>query len=623
MGSIFSTLNVGYSGLSAAQIGIDTVGHNIANAETEGYSRQRTVTSAAVSANSSFGTVGNGTQVEEIARVFDQFVFNRYTSTAQNKEYSDTMKKNLMELSTYFPDIDNVGIKNDLQGYFNSWQSFANNPSNTALKVDLAQKTQTLTEHIGQTSDQITALQNSLNDQVGVNIDEVNRIGEEIATINKSINEAEAGGGNNANDLRDQRSQLELSLTKLIGSKVTTGQITSNNRVDSNISMQTGSYSIQAGGFNLVDGVSFHPIGMDSTTNPNGYNDLYYERQDGVKIPFANNITGGKVGALLELRGTNIGSDGTFENGFLQETINNMDTLAKGIIESANSIYAQSATNKMDSNSLSFVDTQPLLGSGENFKAGTFDVVTYDIDGKETARRSITINEGTVMDNADPTNLLSDGITPNSIIGQLKALKDDNADNNALNDISSILNPKFTTPPNIFSIDLSASSAAQGITFAIEDKGTNFAGVTGVNRFLDGSNSSTIGLSNELKNDPTKIRGFKSPAKGDSQMALAMVDLQFKSLDFNNTLTKNSDTVYGYFDSLVTRVGTKTNGVISTNDAITAQFNAIKQEQDSVSKVSIDEEMANLIRYQTSYGAAAKVISTIDQMMTTLLGIKQ
>jgi flagellar hook-associated protein 1 FlgK len=172
------------------------------------------------------------------------------------------------------------------------------------------------------------------------------------------------------------------------------------------------------------------------------------------------------------------------------------------------------------------------------------------------------------------------------------------------------------------SIGVSNTFASQGVTFAIEDNGTNFAGVTGVNRFLDGSNANDIALNTTLKNDKTQIKGYKSPSFGDGQVALDMVSLQFQSIDFKNGFNTNSDTAYGYFDSLATKVGTKTNSVISNNDAITAQFNAIQQEQDSVSKVNIDEEMANLIRYQTSYGAAAKVITTIDQMMTTLLGIK-
>lgn len=621
MASIFNALNIGYSGLNAAQIGIDTTSHNISNAETAGYTRQRVVTAEALPVSIDPGQRGNGTQITEIVRVFDSFVYNRYKITSQNKSYSDEMKKNLEELSTYFPDIQNNGIKNDLQTYFDTWQSLADNPSNSSLKVSLAQQTQTLTQNINQTRAKITDLQSSLNDQIAVNIEEVNRIAEQIAALNKSINSAESNGVNNANDLRDQRGKLELTLSNLIGAKATEGQITSNNVVDSSISEGNGSYTIQVGGFNLVDGSSFHPIGIDKTGNKNGYNDLYYQRQDGVKIPFAEKITAGKVGALLELRGSKIGSDGEFEDGFLQETVTNMDNFAKGLIEATNSVYAQSATSKMRSNALSFSDTQSLLSTGENFKAGTFDVVAYDINGKEVARRSITINEKTVMDNASATNLLSDG-TSNSIIAQLKAQKDDNSDNNALNDINSILNPVYTTPANTLSIDLSSSFDSQGYTFAIEDNGTNFAGVTGLNRFLDGNNGKNISLKSDFISDSSQINAFKLPSSGDNQTALDMVNLQFASVSFSNGLTTTSDTVYSYYDSMVTKVGTKANSVISANESITAQYNAIKQEQDSISGVSIDEEMANLIRYQTSYGAAAKIITTIDQMMTTLLGIK-
>lgn len=613
MASIFNALHIGYSALNAAQIGIDTTGHNISNAETEGYSRQRVVTSAAYPISIDPGQRGNGTQITEITRVFDKFVFNRYTTSAQNKEYSDTLKKNLEELSTYFPEIDDIGIKNDMQNYFDMWQSLANNPGNSSLKVALAQQAQTLSQRIGETRAQVAGLQGSLNGQIKVNIDEVNRIAEQIAGLNKSINEEEAGGLNNANDLRDQRSKLEMTLSKLIGSKVLVGQIESRNDINSNIAIEDGSYTIQVGGFNIVDGHSFHPIGVDALGNQNGYNDLYYERQDGVKIPFASNITGGKVGAMLELRGSIIGDNGEFEDGFLQETMNNLDTLARGMIETTNNLYAQSATSSMRTNALSFGSTDALMNTNENFQTGTFDVVVYDIDGKEVARRSITINDTTVMEDSP--------LSANSIIGQMRALSDDNNDNNALNDIDDMLTPGFAS--NVFQINLNSSFASQGYTFAIEDQGTNFAGATGVNRFFDGYDAKTMDLNTNLKNDPTLIKGYKSPANGDNQTALDMVELQFASVSFKNGTNTSSDTLYGYFDTLVTKVGTKTNSAILSNESITAQYNAVKQEYDSVSKVSIDEELANLIRYQTSYGAAAKIITTIDQMMTTLLGIKQ
>lgn len=612
MGSIFNALHIGYSGLNAAQIGIDTTGHNIANAETEGYTRQRVVTAAATPINIDPGQRGNGTQITEIARIFDQFVFERYTTASQTKDYSDAMKKNLEELSSYFPEIDKVGIKNDLQNYFNSWQSLANNPSNSSLKVDLAQQAQNLSQHMNETRMQITGLQSSLNDQLAVNINEVNRIAEQIAGLNKSINVAESGGLNNANDLRDQRNGLELTMSKLVGSKVAIGQIQSNTGVNSSIAEGSGSYTILIGGINIVDGSNFHPIGIESAGNKNGYNDLYYERQDGVKIPFAQNISGGKVGALLELRGSKIGINGEFEDGFLQETINNMDTFAKGLIESTNNLYAQSSTSGMHSNSLVFSEGEALLGSGENFQAGTFDVVAYDIDGNEVARRKISI---------DASTIIGDTLTANSIIGKMSVSNDDNSDNNALNDINNILTTSFSSS-YVLDITINQSFADQGYTFAIEDKGTNFAGATGLSRFFDGNSAKTIALNSDLQNDSSQIRAFKSPAKGDNQTSLDMVELQFSAVSFNNGTVTSNETLYSYFDSLVSKVGTRTNSAILNNNSITAQFNAVKQEYDSVGKVNIDEEMANLIRYQTSYGAAAKVITTIDQMMTTLLGIK-
>lgn len=623
MASIFNALHIGYSGLNAAQIGIDTTGHNIANAETEGYTRQRVVTSEAQPVGISPGLRGNGTQISEIVRVFDSFVYGRYTAAAQNKEYSDTMKRNLEELSSYFPDIDNVGIKEDLKKYFDSWQLLASNPSNTAVKVNLAQQAITLSQHITQTRSQIATLQGSLDDQIKVNIEEVNRLGEQIAGLNKAISLAESDGISNANDLRDQRGVLEMSLVKLVGASVFSDRIDSNTPVDSNIAIENGNYTIQVGGFNIVDGGSFHPIGIDDSKNSGQFNDIYYERQDGVKFSFADRITGGKVGALIEMRGSLINQDGTFDDGFLQQTIDSMDVFVKGLIESTNNQYAQSATQSMESNSLSFGASEALLSTDENLKAGTFDVIVYDIDGNLVGRRSISINPSTVMDNASATNLLSDG-TSNSIREQLLASKDDNGDNNALNDLDDMLNASFLTPSNIFSIGLKGQYASAGYTFSIEDKGTNFAGVTGVNRFFEGSDGRNIGLSTPLKDNPSQINAHKSPVSGDNQTALDMVQLQFVQVDFKESYKKtSSDSLYGFYDNVVTRVGTRTNSVIITNMSLTAQFNAIGQEYSSISKVSIDEEMANLIRYQTSYGAAAKVITTIDQMMTTLLGLKQ
>jgi flagellar hook-associated protein 1 FlgK len=628
MASIFNTLGIGYSGLNAAQVGINTTGHNISNAEVEGYSRQRVIGSAATPLSARNGNIGNGTEIEDIKRVFDNFVFTRYSGMSSDKEYSDFEKQTLEELSTYFPEIDGVGVKSDMSEYYNMWQTLADNPDNDAIKVALAKQTENLTTHIKETQDNVLNLQMQLNDQLSVNIQEVNSLAKELADINKSIDVAEAGDMYTANDLRDKRNVIERTLSRLIGAEVNQGQLESNMQIDSNSNTRTGSYTLSVNGFNLVDGTSYHPLKISSDDNKYGFYSLSYERQDGTLIPFEEKVTNGKIGAIFDLRGGAIDTtSGMPVDGVLQKVVSDLDAFSKGFIESTNNLYAQNATKRMESNDLTNIasDTS-LVHSPLNIKNGAFDIIVYDIDGNEVARRKIDIDYSTTL-SGDPGS--------NSIEGQIKAVKDDNADSNANNDIDDYIIYNFHQAQNgevnvEFSLDPQAE--ADGYTFAIADElneneeyssGTNFAGALGMGRFLDGSSARDIDLHTTLKDNPTKINAGYSSVAGDNRVALNMVQQQFESYDFQVANEEYNTTMYGMFDITATYVGTETNFAISRNDTVTAQFNSTEMEYNSVSKVNIDEEMTNLIKYQTSYGAAAKVITTVDQMMQTLLGIKQ
>ena len=623
MATLFSTLGVGYSGLNVAQVGINTTGQNISNAETDGYSRKRVIQTAATPMHLAPGNIGNGVEIENIERVFDGYVYNRYTSTYSDKEKSDYMQKTLDELSTYFPEIDDVGIKADLKEYYSLWQRLADNPSDNSVKMDLAQKTVTLTDHVTQVNNQVYALQERLNDELKVNVDEVNRMASAIADINVEIDKAESGGGYTANDLRDKRSVLERDLSRVIGAKVNVEDVVSDITIDASATKTSGGYNLHVNGFNLVDGSSFHPIKVDNSNSPRGFYEIYYERQDGVLIPMEKNVQGGKIGAIMDLRGQNVNlQTGMPENGLVQDTYNELDSFAKTLIESTNNIYANAATTIMTSNSLEFNTNDPLVNSGLNIKEGSFNLIVYDADGQEVSSREITI---------DPlTSLTRD---TNSIKSQIEENNDDNLDGNALNDIDDMM--KFNAPDantdKVLQLSLKKEYKDMGYTFAIHDNlkteefnsGTNFAGALGLRRFYDGDDASTIALASDLHSDPTKISAGGSYVTGDNSIALDMVQSQFERYDFEANSISYNDTVYGYFDIVSSNVGIKARNAATTNDTITAQFNAVEQEYESVSKVSIDEEMTNLIRYQTAYGASAKVITTIDQMLNTLLGLKQ
>jgi len=626
MASIFNSLNIGYTGLVAAQAGVSTTSHNISNAESEGYTRQRVVTAASTPIYESPGQVGNGVDIEAITRVFDNFVFDRYTDISGDKEYADFTEKTLNELSTYFPEIDGVGIKADLAEYYNMWQTLADNPDNESIKLALAQQTENLTENINAVQEKIKGLQNQVNDQLAVNIDEVNLLSSELADLNKAIELAEAGGGSPANDLRDKRGVIEVSLSKLIGAEVTVGQIYSDIGLDSSANMTGGSYTLSVNGFNIVDGNSYHPIHVQST-GATGFYEVSYERQDGTLISMAEDISGGRIGAILDLRGSDIDdtTSGVPTNGTIQTVVAQMDAFAAELITSTNNLYAQSPTDKMTSNYLDVDPNNSLMNTGLDLNQGSFNIIIYDIDGNTTATREIFINQGTTMKGLAGSN---------SIEAQIKASKDDNEDGSGINDIDDFLQfnwASYASGDSAMELFMNPKETSLGYTFAISDNltsveyssGTNFAGALGLNRYFDGENAQDIRLNNELKNNPGKISAGMSPSSGDNTLALSMVQQQFEKYEFEVGDSKsNNTTMYGMFDVIATEVGVNTNAAILANESITAQYNAIELEYSSVSKVSIDEELTNLIKYQTAYGAASKVITTIDQMMQTLLGIK-
>lgn len=628
MSSIFNALHIGYSGLNASQAGINTTSHNITNAESEGYTRQRVVTAAATPVKMAPGNVGNGTEVMEITRIFDSFVYDRYTATASNKEFSDFEKKTLEELSTYFPEIDEVGIKTDLKEFYNLWQSFSDNPDNDSIKIALVKQTETLTDHIAHTRDKVRTLQEQVNEELRVDIEEVNSVAKELADLNTAINIAEAGEGYDANDLRDKRNTLEMRLAKLVGANTSYGQIESNIQIASELNSRTGSYSVSINGFNIVDGSTFHPLHISKENSPDGMYEISYERQDGKLVPMEEIISGGEVGAILKLRGKSADPDTkVLSGGVLQDTLNQLDTFAAGLIQATNNIYAETPKTNLQSNTLELGPNTSLFNSSLNIKEGAFDLVVYDIDGNEVASRAININIATTMTGVSGSN---------SIEGQILLQKDDNGDLNATNDIDDFFKNGFDYKPEQtggykMSLSLDPAYVGQGYTFSIRDSlktvefdsGSNFAGALGLNRFFDGDDAGSIRVNDEIKENPDTLRAGTSFLSGDNSVAINMIQSQYENYDFEVGNQVFRTTTYGMFDVIATGVGTQTNAAIFKNDTVTAQFNATELEYSSISKVSIDEEMTNLIRYQTSYGAAAKIITTVDQMMQTLLGLKQ
>lgn len=606
MGGILSSLNTSYTGLQAHQLMVDVTGNNISNASDEFYSRQRVLVRPEKPLYFQDYNLGRGVSVETIQRIHDEFVFNRYRKAAEEAQYYDTHFTTLREASAFFPEVDGVGIYNDLEEYFNSWKDLAKNSTDPAQKQVLAKNSQVLSTNIKDTRSRLVRLQQKASEELEVTINEVNRIAKEIAHINGKLKEMEDQRElKQANELRDRRDELEYNLQTLVGANVFKNHLDSNASIHPKLADFDDEYVLNIGfGFNIVDGAMYHPIVLKKDDNHLNLNRVYFQGDDFKTVEITDKIVQGKAGSLISLY--NSGADGT-RVGKIQDYINHLDIFAKGFIEATNSIYSQSAATQIRSDKLDVWSLNALVDSNYNIKEGSFDVVVYSTQGEEIARKTITIDRITTM---------------HDVVKAINENTDDNNDNNALNDVDDYFRAYYDNGTKEFNI--LSKNPSQGLYVAIQDNGSNFTGAFGLNKFFNGEDAHDIALNQEYAKDATLIRPWLTPVNGNFDVANMMQQLQYDDVDFYvNKYEKKQMRIPEYFQFLAGRVANQTEAAQRTKETKDSVLSAVKKEHLAISQVSLDEEMVNLIKFQGGYAANAKVITTIDRMIETLLGIKQ
>ncbi|EAK1189572.1 flagellar hook-associated protein FlgK [Campylobacter upsaliensis] len=605
---IFATLHTGVTGLKASEVQIATTGNNISNANATFYTRQRVVQTTNGYITTGGVQVGTGTAIESIVRLHDEHAYFKLKNASTQQEYTGYLGQVLEEISQRFPDLKNTGILNNLENYNKAWNDFASNPNENATKIALVNATKTLAESVNEAHSTLKKVQQKVNDDIKSTVEEINRIGEEIAHINKQIYGEEALPTDHANELRDRRDELELTLSKLVSAVASKNEIVQDNRFEQTITDPGHHYNLSIEGFSIVDGVNFHPLKLDYDDKNKSYS-IYYQTPDEKIHDLTAKLKGGQLGAQLDLRGRDYDKlEGAYDNGILQGYIDSLNTFSKTLITETNNLYAGSAKNSATSDYLEgLTGDVPLMNYDRTIQAGTFDIVIYDEKGNEKVRKSITIDVTTTM---------------NDLMNQIKANTDDNKDNNSGNDVDDFINASFSFDSKSNS-GLFQINAKNGFKVSLEDKGTNFAGAFSVGGFFSGSDASDIRIKDSLLNDPSTVRASKNGVDSGNDMANQIMQLQYDKVSFYNkdgTIDElTMEEYYRKFTGKIASDGENNNVIHKSNMTL---YNSVYAEYQSKSGVNTNEELAALIQWQSSYGAAAKIVSTVDQMLDTLLGLK-
>ncbi|CAG9469369.1 Flagellar hook-associated protein FlgK [Campylobacter upsaliensis] len=605
---IFATLHTGVTGLKASEVQIATTGNNISNANSTFYTRQRVVQTTNGYITTGGVQVGTGTAIESIVRLHDEHAYFKLKNASTQQEYTGYLGQVLEEISQRFPDLKNTGILNNLENYNKAWNDFASNPNENATKIALVNATKTLAESVNEAHSTLKKVQQKVNDDIKSTVEEINRIGEEIAHINKQIYGEEALPTDHANELRDRRDELELTLSKLVSAVASKNEIVQDNRFEQTITDPGHHYNLSIEGFSIVDGVNFHPLKLDYDDKNKSYS-IYYQTPDEKIHDLTAKLKGGQLGAQLDLRGRDYDKlEGAYDNGILQGYIDSLNTFSKTLITETNNLYAGSAKNSATSDYLEgLTGDVPLMNYDRTIQAGTFDIVIYDEKGHEKVRKSITIDVTTTM---------------NDLMRQIKANTDDNGNKNNQDDVDDFINASFSFDSKSNS-GLFQINAKNGFKVSLEDKGTNFAGAFSVGGFFSGKDASDIRVKESLLSDPSTVRASKNGVDSGNDMANQIIQLQYDKVSFyNKDGTVDELTMEEYYRKFTGKIASdgENNNVIHKSN--TTLYNSVYAEYQSKSGVNTNEELAALIQWQSSYGAAAKIVSTVDQMLDTLLGLK-
>ncbi|AEJ01994.1 flagellar hook-associated protein FlgK [Nitrosomonas sp. Is79A3] len=632
-------LDIGITGLLTAQNQLLTTSHNISNADTPGYKRQQVVLSTNIPQSSGAGFVGRGVHSTTVQRIYNQFVVSQSLQIQTQSQALDSYFGQIKQLDNMLGDSTS-GLSPALQNFFSAIQDVATNPSVIPSRQAMISNGEALVARFQSMDQRMSQIREDINTQITSTVDDVNSLAKQIADINHQILLAEgAAGGQPANDMQDQRDELISQLNKIVNADT--------------VRQSDGSVNVYVGnGQALVVGaqtLSFKAI--VSPDNPDNLTIALITGNNTVQLP-EDQITGGTLNGILSFRSVTLDSA---QNALgriaitLAQTFNAQHQLGMDlngdmggdffnlpppkVISALNNNPASNITAGIsDYSVLTTSDYQfsydgtnyTLTRSSDNTSVSTTvapsGALPLTLDGVSVTAATILANERFRI---QPTINGAKDIAVNISDTTKIAAAGPNRTNAAITNTGTGKISAGTVNP--LPLD---SNLQQPLTITFHTPYDGQYDVVGIGTGLPAANQAYIAGTDISFNGYTfQISG--SPAAGDiftiapnlngsadNRNALLLGVLQTKNTIENGTASYQS--AYG---QLVSQIGNKTRELEVTSKAQATLLKQTENTMQSVSGVNLDEEAANLMRFQQAYQASSKVIEISNTLFDSILRI--
>ncbi len=587
--SIGAVLNIAKTALSSQKYAMDVTGHNIANASTRGYSRQRIEAATAGSEVRDGMLLGRGVDPGTVARLADGFINEQLLNQESGLASAQEMELYAQNLEAYFSESGGAGFSGMMGEFWNRWHDVANDPAGLSERTALIEYAQLMNEKLAELSDQMVQMDIDLTRAVSSGLERINQITDQIAGLNTQILQMETRFP--ANDLRDRREILLTELGRYIDVKT--------------FEQESGILTVaSARGSILVGGGSAFHLKMGGGSGDR----VIWEGSGTNTMDITDHISAGKLGGWLDMR-----------DEVLAQVRLNLDAFADAFVWEVNRQHSQGVGLKL-------FDPGTVVAGTYSTDAGLAgldfgDRISYPVDGMTLWIEDRTVAGSPVMNRAviDLSGL--DGTS-------------------SLTDLADAVNDQIAAA-GLSGVTASVSGNALALTtddahaLGFSDDNSGLLAALGINTFFTGAGASAVDINPSLSDRSRLAAGVIDAAgayaPGDNINAMSMTGLQHASMSFprwtcerteGNEEGQVSTTLEGYYHSLIGGIGITAGGISRSRSFKTEMVGRISEMRDSVSGVSLDEEMANLIGLQHAFAAAARMIGTADEMMQELLNLK-